>query len=105
MKNKMKNKTNNRTNHISVDFLKKQRDGLIIGEYRNILHEIFQSILSKANYNKCCYLSEIPEFQNGSILPLGILFSYCKDLEMLGYINIIQNNNDYKLIVEKDMDF
>ena len=92
---------------LSVDFLKKQKNGLIIGEYRNILYSIYQSIQSISNNsnNKCILLSDIFEKQTGNFVPIGVLLSYCEDLEELGYISIQKENNDYKLVIKKDIDF
>lgn len=97
----MNNKSNS---NLSVDFLRKQRDGLIIGEYRNILYNTYQAIYKASKQNRFL-LSDIPELQNGCFVPFGVVLSYCNDLEKLGYIRIIKKNNDYEIIIIKNIDF
>lgn len=92
--------------NMPLDFLRKQRDGLIVGEYRNILYKVYQSI-AKLSQNGCiCKLSELHNIDETlNIYPLGILFSYCADLEYLGYISVCKKDMDYILHVIKDIDF
>ncbi len=97
----MNNKSNS---NLSVDFLRKQRDGLIIGEYRNILYNTYQAIY-KASKQNCFLLSDILELQKGCFVPLGVLLSYCNDLEKLEYIRVVIKKGDYEIKIIKNIDF
>ncbi len=93
-----------------LDYLRKQRDGLIVGDYRNYL------------YNLYMYLKErCSETEDGSCNPypwqmlvaLGrddlhksyLGYTYCDDLEALGYIKMQGNGKDKKIFIIKDIDF
>ena len=93
-----------------LNHLRKQRDGLIIGEYRNYLYKLYM------------YLKErCAETEDGSCNPypwqmlvtLGrddlhksyLGYTYCDDLEALGYIKIQGYGKDKKIFITKDIDF
>ncbi len=87
-----------------LQLLKKQRDGLIIGNYRNILANLFVKIKETISENKnecslsmlqtnCCAKTDHEK---------NVIVDYCLDLEQLGYICI---ENNQKIIIVKDIDF
>lgn len=91
---------------ITIDFLRKQKNGLIIGEYRNILFCIYNTIKTLSD---CCYERKLSEIRKHNAIlesyPPGILLLYCRDLEKLGYITINEAKDDYELFIDKEIDF
>ena len=87
-----------------IHLLRKQRDGLIIGSYRNILANLFLKIkdIISENENNClintlqekCFAKDEHE--------KNIIIDYCLDLEQLGYISIGSNQ---RIMIIKDLDF
>ena len=92
MKHKGKIDSNSRDEIIS--FLKKQRDGLIIGSYRNILADLYEKVLLCCKQNNgVCNISNLIEMNGQQNKHLeNVTIDFCLDLEQLGYINI--NDND-----------
>ena len=85
-------------------FLRKQREGLIIGTYRNTLADIYKSIEALYNGNsEKCELDELFTIcLANSRHEKNVILDYCLDLEQLGYIKIMENN---KILICKIIDF
>lgn len=85
-----------------ISFLRKQRDGLIIGTYRNVLaiayREIEKALLGRGT---CCVTSFCKE-HGATDHEKNILKDYCLDLEQLGYIKI---NETGDVFVIQPLDF
>lgn len=87
-----------------IQLLRKQRDGLIIGSYRNILADLFVKIKDIINRNENeCLLNTLQEkcFAKDDH-EKNIIIDYCLDLEQLGYIRI---ESDRRIIIIKEIDF
>lgn len=88
-----------------LQFLKKQRDGLIIGDYRNILSNLYSTITSIINTNENIYCSVdmiYEKYYAKNNHEKNIIIDYCLDLEQLGYICI---DNYGKVFILKKLDF
>lgn len=85
-----------------IDFLRKQRDGFIIGDYRNILAQIYKTI-KNTTYDDTFSLDKLyqTDFSNISNNK-NIILDYCLDLEQLGYIKVDENG---EIEVIKELDF
>lgn len=87
-----------------IRLLRKQRDGLIIGSYRNILADLFakiEDIFNEAE-NKCLISEVQKKCMAKDCHEKNIIIDYCLDLEQLGYISI---GSDQKISIIKDIDF
>ena len=82
-----------------IDYLKKQRDGLIIGEYRNILAQIYGTI-KKPAYDTLDKLYQV--YRAESEHDKNVILDYCLDLEQLGYVKIKYTGH---LQLLKELDF
>lgn len=87
-----------------LELLRKQRDGRIIGVYRNILADIYEKIekISVDNNGICS-----SELLQKMYLPYtshkkNVILDYCLDLEQLGYIQIMDSG---EIIIISDLDF
>lgn len=87
-----------------IQLLRKQRDGLIIGSYRNILADLFVKIkdIINRNENKCLVSTVQEKCFAKDNHEKNIIIDYCLDLEQLGYISI---ENNQKITIIKDIDF
>lgn len=83
-----------------IDFLRKQRDGFIIGDYRNILAQIY-IIIKNATYESFSldklYQANFVDTSHNK----NVILDYCLDLEQLGYIKV-DNNGEIEIIKELD---
>ena len=87
-----------------LSFLRKQRDGVIIGEYRSMLAGTYNEIrtLCCKNRGVCC-LSELQnQVENDDLHKKNILLDNCLDLEQLGYIRVHDNDS---IEITHEMDF
>ena len=85
-----------------VGMLRKQRDGLIIGNYRNILVDLFVKIREALTDDECLlYIIQEKCFAKTDHQK-NIIIDYCLDLEQLGYIHI---KEDGRISLTKELDF
>ena len=85
-----------------IDFLRKQRDGFIIGDYRNILAQIYKTI-KNTTYEDAFSLDKLYQTNFSNISNnKNIILDYCLDLEQLGYIKVEENG---KIEIIKELDF
>ncbi len=77
-----------------ISFLKKQRDGLIIGSYRSILADLYDRILLCCKQNNgVCLISDLIKLSDQKNKHIeNVTIDFCLDLEQLGYITIDNNN-------------
>lgn len=87
-----------------IQLLRKQRDGLIIGSYRNTLANLFLKIKDIISDNKkeCLIITLQEKCFAKNEHEKNIIIDYCLDLEQLGYISI---GSDQRIIITKDIDF
>ena len=86
-----------------IDFLRKQRDGFIIGDYRNILAQIYNKIKNTKNNDDTFSLDNLYQTNFSNISHNNnIILDYCLDLEQLGYIKVDENGG---IEVIKELDF
>lgn len=73
-----------------IEFLRKQRNGLIIGSYRNMLAELYEEIESLCKKQDIsCTLENLCELKaSPSPHDKNLILDRCLDLEQLGYIAI-----------------
>ena len=88
-----------------IEWLKKQRSGAIIGEYRNRLCKVYRHIK-----DECDRLSHAYCIYEQSFSPIrfkGIYdpFECCVALHELGYISIQRTDSQHKISIIKDIDF
>ena len=85
-----------------IAFLRKQRDGLVIGTYRNALANTYRGI-EKALLEKgtCCIVSFCEEY-GITDHEKNLLKDQCLDLEQLRYIQIDELGN---VLITKPLDF
>ena len=81
-----------------ISFLRKQRDGLIIGTYRNALASTYREIEARGT---CCITATCKEL-GITDHEKNLLKDYCLDLEQLGYIKI---NEAGDVFVIQPLDF
>ena len=87
-----------------IKWLKKQKAGTIIGDYRNQLYLVYKHIESKCHNSLqyCIYEQLFPEASwRGIYNP----YEYCVELRELGYISILHTGSYHKLSIVKDLDF
>lgn len=87
-----------------IAFLKKQRDGKVIGQYRNILADIYKKITKvSADNNGICLIESLQEmFLPSTNHEKNVILDYCLDLEQLGYIQMKENG---EINIIREMDF
>lgn len=87
-----------------IGFLRKQRDGLIIGEYRSLLVTIYKKIAKIINQNNgVCTISDLFDLSETKTMhERNVVIDRCMDLEQLGYIRI---QNDETIDIQQELDF
>ena len=95
---------NDEEKYRKIQFLKKQRDGLIIGSYRNILADLYTKIKIITETNNIeCSVSMLQKYcHTKNQHEKNLIMDYCLDLVQLGYINIEKNE---KIEILKELDF
>lgn len=93
------------SNTQKIIWLKKQRKGVIIGNFRNCLYSVYEHIRassSESDTQSCVY-----EVVFSSIKIAGVYnpFDYCIELCNLGYIEIQLTNSLHILSILKEIDF
>ena len=84
-------------------FLRKQRDGLIIGCYRGILSRIYNQIetLCDNNDNACDIADLLNALGASTLRDKSVTINYCLDLEQIGCIVL----SDSRVELVKNIDF
>lgn len=72
----------------TIEWLKKQRDGYIVGDYRNILYHIYQEIKSISMNNGYCTLQDLVNKDTIYYRAEAQVLELCDVLNTLGYICI-----------------
>lgn len=87
-----------------LELLRKQRDGKVIGNYRNILADIYMKIAkASVNNNGICLVESLQEMYSPCTNhKKNVILDYCLDLEQLSYIQIKENG---EITVIRELDF
>ena len=89
----------------TITWLKKQRDGLIVGDYRNILYNLYQKILSQSTSAPPCILNNLVDTVSLYYRNEYQILEFCKALEELGYIEICESSDELAITILKPIDF
>lgn len=88
-----------------IEWLKKQRDGYIVGDYRNILCHVYQNIKSISMNSGCCTLQDLVKKDSIYYRTEAQVLEYCEMLKGLDYINICNHANNITFTILKPIDF
>lgn len=88
-----------------IEWLKKQRDGYIVGDYRNILCHVYQKIKSISMNDGCCTLEDLVKKDSIYYRTEAQLLEYCDMLKRLDYIDICNYADKIALTILKPIDF
>ena len=88
-----------------IEWLKKQRDGYIVGDYRNILCHVYQEIKSISMNDGYCALQDLVKEDTIYYRTEAQVLELCDMLNTLGYIDIRNHSDGVKLNILKPIDF
>jgi len=89
----------------TIKWLQKQRDGYIIGDYRNILYHIYQEIKSISMNDGYCTLQSLVREDSIHYKTETQVLELCNMLKELGYIDIFDNTYKTTFFIVKPIDF
>lgn len=89
----------------TIEWLKKQRDGYIVGDYRNILCHVYQEIKSISMNDGYCALQDLVKKDTIYYRTEAQVLELCDMLNTLGYIDIRNHSDGVKLNILKPIDF
>jgi Cdc6-like AAA superfamily ATPase len=87
------------------EWLKKQRDGYIVGNYRNILYHVYQEIKSISMNDGYCTLKGLVKEDTIYYRTEAQVLELCDILNTLGYIDIRNHPDGVTLNILKPIDF
>ena len=90
-------------------YLRKQRDGIVRGGYRDLLVSTYQCLQDFCDKNPegWCnpYNNQICMFVYGDTYHVPMISGFVSDLRSLRYIRIVGSGKDRKIYIEKEIDF
>lgn len=89
----------------TIEWLKKQRDGYIVGDYRNILCHVYQEIKSLSMNDGYCTLQDLIKEDTIYYRTEVQVLELCDVLNTLGYIGICKHSDRVTLSILKPIDF
>ena len=89
----------------TIEWLKKQRVGYIVGDYRNILCHVYQEIKSISMNDGYCALQDLVKEDTIYYRTEAQVLELCDMLNTLGYIDIRNHSDGVKLNILKPIDF
>ena len=89
----------------TIEWLKKQRDGYIVGDYRNILYHVYQEIKSLSMNDGYCTLPDLIKEDTIYYRTEVQVLELCDVLNTLGYIDICNHPDRVRLSILKPIDF
>ena len=89
----------------TIEWLKKQRDGYIVGDYRNILYHVYQEIKSLSMNDGYCTLQDLIKEDTIYYRTEVQVLELCDVLNTLGYIDICNHPDRVRLSILKPIDF
>ena len=88
-----------------IEWLKKQRDGYIVGEYRNVLYYVYQEIKTISTNHVKCTLQDLIKKDSIYYRTEAQVLEICDMLNELGYISVCNNTNEITFTTIKPIDF
>ena len=88
-----------------IEWLKKQLDGYIIGDYRNILYHVYQEIKSISINDGYCTLQNLIKEDSIYYRTEAQVVELCDMLNALGYIDICYHTDRMTFSILKPIDF
>ena len=89
----------------TIEWLKKQRDGYIVGDYRNILCHVYQEIKTISMNDGYCTLQDLVNEDTIYYRTEAQVLELCDMLNTLGYIDICNHPDRVRLRTLKPIDF
>ena len=89
----------------TIEWLKKQRDGYIVGDYRNILCHVYQEIKSISMNDGYCTLQDLVNKDTIYYRTEAQVLELCDMLNALGYIGMCNHPDRVTLSIIKPIDF
>ena len=89
----------------TIEWLKKQRDGYIVGDYRNILCHVYQEIKAISMNDGYCTLQDLVNEDTIYYRTEAQVLELCDMLNTLGYIDICNHPDRVRLRTLKPIDF
>lgn len=89
----------------TIEWLKKQRDGYIVGDYRNILCHVYQEIKTISMNDGYCTLQALVNEDTIYYRTEAQVLESCDMLNTLGYIDICNHSGRVTLSILKPIDF
>ena len=89
----------------TIEWLKKQRDGYIVGDYRNILYHVYQEIKSISMNDGYCTLQDLVKEDTIYYRTEAQVLELCDILNTLGYIDVCNHPDRVALSIRKPIDF
>lgn len=89
----------------TIEWLKKQRDGYIVGDYRNILCHVYQEIKAVSLNDGYCTLQDLVNEDTMYYRTEAQVLELCDMLNTLGYIDICNHPDRVRLSILKPIDF
>lgn len=89
----------------TIEWLKKQRDGYIVGDYRNTLCHIYKEIESISIKEGNCVLQDLVKKNSIYYRTEAQVLDYCNMLNALGYIDICNHTDRTTFSILKPIDF
>ena len=92
-----------------IEYLRKQRDGIICGGYRDLLANTYKCLsdLCAKNPEGWCnpYNNQICMVVYGNTYHVPMVPGFVSDLHNLGYIKSVGRGKDRKIYISKELDF
>lgn len=92
-----------------LEYLRKQRDGIVQGGYRDLLVATHKCLsdFCKNNPEGWCnpYNNQICKVVYGNTYHVPMITGFVSDLRSLGYIRIVGSGKERKIFIEKEVDF
>lgn len=89
----------------TIEWLKKQRDGYIVGDYRNILYHVYQEIKSISMNDGYCTLQDLVREDSIYYRTEVQVLEYCDMLKRLDYIDVCNHTDKIAFTILKPIDF
>lgn len=89
----------------TIEWLKKQRDGYIVGDYRNILCHVYQEIKSISMNDGHCTLQDLVKKDSIYYRTETQVLEYCDMLKRLDYIDVYDHSDKMAFSILKPIDF
>lgn len=90
----------------TIEWLKKQRDGYIVGDYRNILYHVYHKIKTiSMKDEKVCTLQDLVDEYSVYYRTESQVLEFCDMLKELDYIDVCNHTDKLSFTILKPIDF